>query len=94
MCQIPALEGRGSDWGTSGSFHIAPQVLDHLHRLGQEEFQGMTVPATRQLMLRQGVKTAPHSALPSQPEDQLTPGRRLSAVCPQSCCVEALCSHS
>lgn len=60
-CQDPAFEGRGSDWGTSESFHITvSQLPDLLYRLGQEEFQGIIEPATRQLMLRQGVETAPN----------------------------------
>lgn len=67
-CQDPAFEGRGSDWGTSESFHVTvSQLPELLYHLGQEEFQGMIEPAAGQLMQRQGAETAPIFSLPSHP---------------------------
>lgn len=50
-CQDPASEGRGSDWGTSESFHVTVSQLPNLlYHPGREEFQGRMEPATRQLI--------------------------------------------
>lgn len=46
MCQDPAFEGRGSDWGTPEISHNCFTTPALLYRLGQEEFQGIIKPAT------------------------------------------------
>lgn len=46
MCQDPAFEGRGSNWGTSDfSLNSVAQLPALLYHLGQEEFQGIIKPA-------------------------------------------------